>query len=440
MAYDIRSTLTEIELYSFTIEGDQPGHKVRDAFDANPLLPGVIVVEGSIYVNMVSRRSFMQQLSRPFGNELFLNRPVTTLIPFAETQTLTFKHDTPIVVAAREAVQREAQFLYEPIVVRTENGEHHMLDVHTLLLAQSQIHELTMNLLERSNRDLEATAHELQRTQARVAESAHKAGMAEIAADILHNLGNALNSLNTSAHLIREQLDRCKLPFLDKLSQLFAGQDVLKNEAQAQKATEGLVKFNKHLQHHHQNAQTEIQHFIHQIERTKKIVQAQEEYVSAEDFLEESDIRTVIRDAVNMQTDMLRSRQVQVEYAFHAQETVSLPKGKLMQVIRHIIRNACEAMDQTAKPRLQISLEIDEAGNISISFKDNGVGIEPSLLAQLFVSGYSTKPNGAGLGLHYCANTMKEMQGEINATSAGIGRGTTITLNLPVAGELEVLD
>lgn len=442
ITYDIQSTLAEIDLYAFAMDGESPGHEVRDAFDANPLLPGVIILEQGIYVNMVSRRNFMQQLSRPFGNELFLNRPVKTLLPFAETDALMFHHDTPIVVAAREAVNRAAQFLYEPVVVVMHDTTHHMLDVHTLLLAQSQIHELTMNLLETSNCDLEATAEELKRTQARVAESAHQAGMAEIAADILHNLGNALNSLNTSAHLIREQLDRCKLPFLDKLSQLFAKKEngklvILQNEEQAEQASEGLTKFNKHLQHHHQNAQTEIQNFINQIEYTKKIVQAQEEYVSAEDFLEESDIRTVIRDAVNMQMAIIRTKNVQVEYGFEARENLLLPKGKLMQVFRHIIKNACEAMDKTPKPKLRITLDEDENGGMNIVFKDNGVGIEAHALPKLFTAGYTSKKDGTGMGLHYCANTMKELHGKITAYSKGKNQGTSITVSLPVEGELE---
>jgi signal transduction histidine kinase len=67
-------------------------------------------------------------------------------------------------------------------------------------------------------------------------------------------------------------------------------------------------------------------------------------------------------------------------------------------------------------------------GAISIRIKDSGGGIPPENLTKIFSHGFTTKKNGHGFGLHSCANYMKEMGGEMQAESDGIGKGATFVL------------
>ncbi|HYO66449.1 MAG TPA: hypothetical protein VEU33_10230, partial [Archangium sp.] len=59
---------------------------------------------------------------------------------------------------------------------------------------------------------------ELKDTQRRAVELARQAGMAELATNVLHNVGNVLNSINTSATILGERLRALRLPSLLKLA------------------------------------------------------------------------------------------------------------------------------------------------------------------------------------------------------------------------------
>jgi sensor histidine kinase regulating citrate/malate metabolism len=71
---------------------------------------------------------------------------------------------------------------------------------------------------------------------------------------------------------------------------------------------------------------------------------------------------------------------------------------------------------------------------LHIEVRDNGGGITPEAMAQLFQRGFSTKSEKkGGIGLHWCANSIIAMNGKIHATSDGEGKGATFHLLLPAA-------
>src|SRR5699024_4768586 len=70
----------------------------------------------------------------------------------------------------------------------------------------------------------------------------------------------------------------------------------------------------------------------------------------------------------------------------------------LEQVLINLILNAMQALDNTSQPKIQlIGLENDE--EIWIRIRDNGVGMEPEMLEQIFTPFFTTKKSGSGIGL-----------------------------------------
>ncbi len=86
--------------------------EVAQTFQVNPLLPGVILTEQGEFVGMISRWRFLEQMSRPYGLELFFKRPLYSLYRFASAEVLKLKGETPIVEAARYSKKRSPQVLY----------------------------------------------------------------------------------------------------------------------------------------------------------------------------------------------------------------------------------------------------------------------------------------------------------------------------------------
>ncbi|NJR62179.1 MAG: ATP-binding protein [Cyanobacteria bacterium CRU_2_1] len=180
---NLESTLRDLPLFSSEIEASCLGKEVARFFDANPLLPGVVLTAQRHLVGMISRQRFLEQMGRPYGLALFLNRSIKTLYAFVCTEFLTCSGGTPIMEAARLALRRSPELRYEPIVVELAPQEYRLLDFYELLVAQSQIHELAKQLL-----------HE--RTQSQIIQTEKMASLGRIVANVAHEILNPVNFIS----------------------------------------------------------------------------------------------------------------------------------------------------------------------------------------------------------------------------------------------------
>lgn len=153
----LESTLRELRLYDAIVDSECLGRDVAQILENDPLLPGLILMKQGRFVGALSRRRFFERMSRPYSVELFYKRPIHILYEFTPIQNLILSGDLSIVSAAIKSVQRQPEWLYEPLVIRMkEQGSwvYKLLDVHQLLLANSQIHQMTIAALRNSRQSL----------------------------------------------------------------------------------------------------------------------------------------------------------------------------------------------------------------------------------------------------------------------------------------------
>lgn len=107
----------------------------------------------------------------------------------------------------------------------------------------------------------------------------------------------------------------------------------------------------------------------------------------------------------------------------------------LVQVAMNLLINAADALEgkQDEPPRIRVVTGL-RGGQIFLDVVDNGAGISPAHLDQVFVERFSTKPpgRGSGLGLALCRSLVRKMGGDIVIGSIW-GKGTTVTVTLPVS-------
>ena len=115
---------------------------------------------------------------------------------------------------------------------------------------------------------------------------------------------------------------------------------------------------------------------------------------------------------------------------------VNVDTTLMTQVFFNLIKNAREAMEGGGT--LTIMTGLSEEGYIEINFTDTGPGIEKENLSHIFSPFFTTKRDkgGTGLGLSVVSNIVSRRKGRIWATSE-VGKGTTFTIRLPVACELQ---
>jgi len=291
--------------------------------------------------------------------------------------------------------------------------------------------------LEASNQQLQETAANLKQTQRKLLESAHKVGMAEIASDVLHNVGNALNGIMVSATVVDKHIEGLKVGKLKRVSDLLKQHEdnlpaFLAEEGKASMVVEILSRLSEDLELARKQARTEVRELHERGLEIVSILRSQRKYALGEEYYEDVDLSSLIEDVLHIQSARLEELKVQVRKNFVKVPLIPLPKSKLLNVFSHIIKNSCEAMEQgTDRERRFLDVGITaEATHLILSVGDTGMGIPAENLERIFTPGFSTSKR-AGFGLHHCANALMEIGGTIRANSPGPGMGATFILEIP---------
>ncbi|NUM49253.1 MAG: hypothetical protein HUU38_31520, partial [Anaerolineales bacterium] len=118
-------------------------------------LPGVIIQCETGTIDVISRRKFYEILGRRYGVALYMNRPIGTMLELAGIPPTIVPADHSIGDTVALALSRPADLVYEPILLRFKNKTYRLLDVYTLILAQSMLLANLQTQLREINRHLE---------------------------------------------------------------------------------------------------------------------------------------------------------------------------------------------------------------------------------------------------------------------------------------------
>lgn len=105
-------------------------------------------------------------------------------------------------------------------------------------------------------------------------------------------------------------------------------------------------------------------------------------------------------------------------------------KDQLNRVLNNLVKNAVQALKGDVQGEIEISLEEEDASYLII-VKDNGKGISDALRDKIFVPNFTTKSQGAGLGLAMVRNMVMQAEGEIWFDSIE-GEGSRFYVRLPI--------
>jgi signal transduction histidine kinase len=133
-----------------------------------------------------------------------------------------------------------------------------------------------------------------------------------------------------------------------------------------------------------------------------------------------------------------RDHGIRVDSSVLGEATVFADAYYVRQVFENLIRNAREAMQDQAGARIDIRVAA-AGGTAEVRVTDNGPGITPEHLDQIFQPFVSTKGKGMGLGLAICREIVEGHGGRLDVESTP-GAGSTFIVRLPLydASLLEV--
>ncbi|MFL6967285.1 DAHL domain-containing protein [Pseudomonas alvandae] len=302
----------------------------------------------------------------------------------------------------------------------------------------NQINHELQTANDRLEERVQERTRELKEAERELVDAARMAGMAEIATNVLHNVGNVLNSVNISAELVTRKLKNSKTQGLGKAVRMMnehatdLGQFITEDEK-----GKLLPRYFNELVDSIANEQVqlieELAQLTKSIDHIKEIVTTQQTYAGAARLIEPLKVSDLFEDALRMNSGALSRHHVTVIKDYQDSPLIMGDKHRLLLILINLISNAKFAMSHVDHPReMTLGIRIVDPTTLHISVKDRGEGIAPENQARIFNHGFTTRKDGHGFGLHSCALAAVEMDGRLYVHSDGPGQGALFTLEIPL--------
>ncbi|REG27077.1 putative ATPase [Archangium gephyra] len=288
-------------------------------------------------------------------------------------------------------------------------------------------------------RRVEERTRELKQAQAQLVDTARAAGMAEVASDVLHNVGNVLTSAVINLEQMRSAAAASRFDRAAQLSTLLKEHQedlvgFLTRDPRGRVLPDYLLALTEELRQERIQLRTNLNEMGLHLEHIHAIIRVQQDYAKTTLILGEWDLAQIIEDSLRFQLAALQRHGVTVTREFTSVPKLQVDKHKVLQILINLLSNAKDAMAEVPEGQRHLCVRLTAEGNVArIQVVDSGKGFTLELRKQLFALGFTTRKEGHGFGLHSSALAAQVMGGRLLLESEGPGKGATATLELPVS-------
>lgn len=300
---------------------------------------------------------------------------------------------------------------------------------------ERQVQQRTKEL-EKANSDLEREYEAREELYTELMTASRKAGKAEVATGVLHNVGNVLNSLNVSVQTLSEYVHKSPADKLVQASNVIAQQsDVgrfINEDARGKHFPRMLEQLSERLSQDRENELQELQSLVSSLDHAREVISTQQVVArDGKEVLETVRIDQLVADARRI-TGIDAKTHLEV-----VQESEPIPplltdKHKVLQILINLLNNAEQAIRQYRGNGVLVIKIVQDPDDVRVLVQDDGMGISKENLTKIFGHGFTTKQEGHGFGLHSCALAAQTMGGSLSVASEGEGFGATFSLTLPI--------
>ncbi len=316
------------------------------------------------------------------------------------------------------------------------------LDAVMLIAGQLAVSLTNAQMYETLEQRVRSRTRELEATQAQLVATARRAGMAEIANNVLHNVGNILNSINVSAGVVSNTIRNSRVEGLARAVALInANARDLANFMTEDVRGKALIAYLNDvvsaLRAERQEALDDLGRLVRSVEHISYVIATQQSHAGPSSVVEIVQPKEVLEEALRLRADAVAGMGLAVERRYEEVPSMALDRQRLLQILVNLIGNAAQAMEAVPEEARCLTLGVGivrEAGRerLRITVRDVGEGISADNLKRLFAHGFTTRRRGHGFGLHSSALAAMEMGGRLTAHSDGPGRGAIFTVEVPL--------
>lgn len=286
----------------------------------------------------------------------------------------------------------------------------------------------------RLSRAMNQMMADLAASRKKLLEQSYYSGMADMVSGTLHNLRNALAPIVIELETQKQVVEALKV------EQLIRACDELKNGGLEAGRQADLIEFLTlslaRLAVKTEEMAETMALTRNKVEVVEKVLNQHSHLARMERPLEPIVLAEVVQDCLGLvRQESLAKVSVLIDDSVKAIGPIVSQRIVLVQVLSNLVNNGLESICRSGLIDGRIVVEAMESDpgdgrQVHIKVKDNGEGIAPEMLGRIFERGISSKEEGSGLGLHWCANATTSLSGRLYAESAGPGQGATLHLIL----------
>ena len=268
-------------------------------------------------------------------------------------------------------------------------------------------------------------------------------GRLEIVEILLHNLGNAINSVTIGVNVLHENLaDNRLVHRLSSVADMVKAHegdwaDYIKNDPRGRQVLPFILALAEDFTDQNDRLVQTLERVRDRVAHIVDIIRTQRSSNQSGMTKKNIHLREAILNALKLQQDSFDKRGIYVEVDCEkAPQEIQIQESQFHQMLVNLCKNSIEAIDECIRsgglnetPRIEIKA-YSSGDSLYLDVTDNGIGIEKKYFKRIFATGYTTKKSGTGLGLHSIANFVIGSGGEIYPLSEGVGKGTTMRIKL----------
>ncbi|MBQ0759010.1 MAG: PAS domain S-box protein [Zhongshania sp.] len=274
----------------------------------------------------------------------------------------------------------------------------------------------------------------LEQANKRLIKASRDAGKAEIAINVLHNIGNTLNSINISVEVVKESMSKSRAHSLIATSDLLVKHSdnlasYLNDDPKGKLIPEVLKTLSWRWAQEREYTIKELNSLHQHVEHIRKVISLQEGFAINPHILEKVDLKELVQECVSTVTDFANESRIELRYELESQPPILTDRSALQRILQGFINNSISRYRDSPLSEKPVVVKLTNIeGTAVITVSDFSTSIDEDQHFSIFAQSADKVENGDYLELHDCAVIAASLGIDLSCDSSGTDKGAVFTL------------